>query len=112
MKYEKTITLTKETAAQINSLIEQEPENEDSCFGEDDCYTETATFDNGFFMDIDLCGVEYEEGGCNTPWSQAVLFAPDGGQVCFTEPGDDFFGEWALESDGDTYVVYVKEEAA
>lgn len=34
----------------------------------------TAIFGNGIEMDIKLCGVQYEDGGFNKPWTEAVLF--------------------------------------
>ena len=61
-------------------------------------------------MDIKCCGVQYEEGGVNTAWTEAVLFK-NGSEVCHSEPNEGFFGEWTLETNGDEYVVNVKIES-
>ena len=89
----------------------QELASEEECFGEDETITETARFDNGFEMYIKCCGVQYEEDGCNLAWTEAVLFH-NGGQVAFTEPSDEFEGDWELEDDdGNTYIVHVVSAA-
>lgn len=51
--------------------------------------------------------------GCNheSSWTEAVLFeqTKDDGldQVAYTEPEDQYIGEWELELDGTTYFIEV-----
>lgn len=107
MRYERTITVPKNKANQIMRYTDIEPSNKDECLGEDDTITYTAKFDDGYEMDIKCCGVQYEEGGVNTAWTEAVLFK-NGSEVCCSEPSEGFFGEWTLETNGDEYVVNVE----
>lgn len=93
---------------QINKLLETEPEDEEECFGEDETWYYTAGFGNGIEADIKICGVQYEEGESNLPWTEGVLFE-DGYEICCTEPSDGLFGEWEFEADGNTYIVDVVE---
>lgn len=113
--YKKMIYLSQKEANFINKLLTNEPENEEECFGEDMTITHTARFSNGFDMDIKLCGVQYEEGGCNTPWTEAVLFGTTDGtnyhEVSCTDVGEEYMGEWEMEYNGDKYITVVKAVA-
>lgn len=109
MRYEKTIFLSKEEVKQINKYLHVEPTCEEECLGEDITITNTAVFDNGIEMDIKCCGVQFDENAeSNTAWTEAVLFE-NGSQVCYTEPSDEYLGEWSLEDNGNEYVVFIKE---
>lgn len=103
------ITITKKTADMIIKLLTIEPKTEKECFGEDETISYTANFGYGIQMDIKVCGVQYEEGGTNTAWSEAVLFN-HGSEVACSEPSDGFMGEWELEYDGKKYITEVKAE--
>lgn len=109
MRYEKTIFIDASKAKVINRYLHEEPATEDECLGEDYVYACTVKFNNDVEMDIKCCGVQFRESESNLAWTEAVLFE-DGSQVCCTEPEAEFFGEWALEHDGDEYVVFVKVE--
>lgn len=109
----KTITKTIKVNAMdsdfLKRILSKEPTCEEECFGEDSTFSVTIPFPNGFEIDIKCCGVQYEEDNdTNLPWTEAVLFNKDGGQCCFTEPSDDFFGEWELEYDNVRYIVFVE----
>jgi hypothetical protein len=67
----------------------------------DDTFIETANFGNGFEMDVKCCGTQ--EGPA---WTEAVLFK-NGSEVCCSEPDEDFFGDWTLECDEDTFITHV-----
>lgn len=107
MRIEKKIMLKPEEVKYIARLLSVEPTSQEECFGEDETITHTVMFGNGMEMDIKLCGVQYEEGGCNKPWTEAVLFK-NGNQVSCTEPDEIYLGEWCLEYDGDEYVTRVE----
>lgn len=111
MVYEEYISISKEEADMINRYLTVEPESEEDCLDEDETIVYSATFSNENVMDIKCCGVQYEEGSCNTAWSEAVLFEKNGSfliQVNCTDVSDNFLGEWRLDDeDGNTYVVHV-----
>ena len=59
-------------------------------------------------MDIDICGVDrYEEGSVNAPWTQAVLFTPEGREVCCSYVEESYTGEWELDYNDNTYLVNI-----
>jgi hypothetical protein len=109
MKFKKVITVDKATAEQINRYLNIEPTCADECLGEDIAIINTVKFDNGIEMDIKCCGVQYEEESeSNLAWTEAVLFN-NGNEVYYTEPSDEYFGEWICEYNGNEYVVIVAE---
>lgn len=111
MQYEKTIRLDPSYLDRIQKYLDKEPSCEEGCLGEDETIIETVKFDNGAAMDIKCCGVQFEEGGSNLAWTEAVLFQ-NGKQVAFTEPSEDFEGDWELEdSDGNAYIVHILRAA-
>ena len=63
----------------------------------------TALFPNGVQADIKCCGCRDE-----TSWTEMVLFDQEGCELCCTEPGEAFVGEWSLDYDTITYVVVVE----
>lgn len=90
-------------------LARTEPRCEDDCFGEDETITHTAIFGNGIEMDIKICGVQFIEGECNTPFTEAILFK-DGYEVACSEPSEGLDGEWELEYNDVLYQVIVEVE--
>ena len=91
----------------IHRVLSENPTSEDEMLmGEDDTFTKTARFGDGYEMDIKICGVEFEEGGDNRPYTEAVLFK-DGCEVACTEPDECFFGEWVLEDNGKEFKAEV-----
>lgn len=71
---------------------------------EDDTLVWSASFGNGFEMDIKLCGANEE-----TAWTEAVLFR-DGYEVACTDCMDTILGEWEIDYNDVVYIVYVTEE--
>lgn len=61
----------------------------------------TAMFDNGVEMDIDLNGADDDY-----PSAEAILFSGDW-EICRTDERREYFGEWSLEYNGDTYVAQI-----
>ena len=93
----------------INKHLHHEPEDENECFGEDEASVSySVNFDNGYEVSVMMCGVQFRPGESNTAWTQAVLYDKEGRQVSYTEPADEFFGEWWMEDDdGAEYYVNV-----
>lgn len=76
-------------------------------YGKDYTETYTARFDDGIEVDVKVCmGDPYDGSEVNPLWTEAVLFR-NGFEQCASEPGDELFGEWEMECDGNTYVVEV-----
>jgi len=88
----------------------REPRNEFECLGEDEKIINGALFPDGCFIEVQMCGVKYEEGTTNAAWTQAILFDPQWDEVTVSEVGDTYFGEWTLEYNGNKYTVEVKEQ--
>ena len=110
MVYERIIKISKAEAEQINKHLTVEPTCADECLGEDIAIVNTAKFNNGIEMDIKCCGVQYEERNeSNLAWTEAVMFK-DGDELCYTEPSDEYLGEWICEYNGDEYIVFVEVE--
>lgn len=106
-QFEQTLTVSSQTAEWLKNKLTTEPASESECFGEDEKYSLTAKFENGYEMDIEMCGVQFEEGGCNTPWTQAVLFNERGGECTFTEPSEDFLGKWEIEYENMVFIANI-----
>lgn len=93
--YFSTLILAPHTLPHIQALLHTEPTCKSDCFGEDEKISYTVRFPDGVEMDLEICGVQYQEGESNLPWTQAVLFL-NGSELAFTEPEGDFYGEWTL----------------
>ena len=105
----KQIIVPRRNAQEITRVLNTVPENEKGCFTEDESITYTADFGDGIEMDVKVCGVSYEEGESNKPYTEAVLFR-NGCKLCCTDPDEDFFGEWKLKHEGITYIAEVVME--
>lgn len=90
------------TLATINEYLSAS--REEDYQDEDDTISVTAVFPDGCQMDIKCCGSQDESS-----WTEAVLFDKQGRELCFSEPADEFDGEWELEFDGKTYIAIVAE---
>ena len=104
--YIKKIVVDKETLDFINKALTFEPKSkEEMVLTEDDRnIVHTATFPNGYFMDIKCCGVQYEEDSCNTAWTEAVLFDKKGYEVDCSDVEEKYLRTWELEDeDGNSY---------
>ena len=107
---EKKVLIPKKYEHKIELLL-REPQNEDEWAGDGVLFGWTVTFDDGFFMDIDICGVSfYEEGRCNSAWTQAVLFDQNGCEVNCSDVGEDYFGDWVVSCGDNLYTVTLEKE--
>lgn len=108
--FEETVKIPKTTADWLNHICSDEPKDEDDFYdnylSEDNTYTVTIKFSNGIEMDVKCCGVQYQEDGANTMWTEAVLF-DHGSEICCTDPSDEFIGDWELEDDNNKYIAHV-----
>lgn len=112
MIFHEKIFISKKAAEYGEKLLTVEPKDESECFGENEPNIVYSTkFDNGYGIDIMICGVQYEENSSNTAWSQAILLYPCGQEVCCTETENYLLGEWELEdNEGNQYFVEVVKE--
>lgn len=101
------LRIPKKEANYIQYLLTHDPKDENECMTEEETIVYTVDFGNSYEMDIKLCGVQYEEGGYNLPWTEAVLFY-NGSEVACSEPNDEFFGHWILEHHGKEFHVFVQ----
>jgi len=101
MLYSEKLYISQSKLNDINRAL-----NEAGQMGEDDTYVETVTFSNGYQMDIKCCGTQDD-----VAWTEAVLFNEHGVQISYTEPSDEYDGEWELEdNDGNQYHVDVVQK--
>ena len=108
--FHKNIWLEAGMLSQLRKYLSKEPESPIECLGKDETITFTVDFGKGIQMDVKVCGVQYEDGGSNTAWSEAVLFE-NGSQVAYSDAGEEIDGSpWALEYAGNLYVVHVLEK--
>lgn len=69
----------------------------------DDTIAYSVRFSDGLQADVKCCGCQDEAS-----WAEMVLFDKEGYELCCTEPGEEFAGEWSLEYGDTTYVVVVQ----
>lgn len=108
MKYEKNLFIKGSEMDRINQLLHEEPKSASDCMGEDETIIYTVDFPNDMSVDVKVCGVQFEEGSDNLPWTEAVLFKA-GYEISCTEPAEEIKGEWILYDGEDEYVVNVQE---
>lgn len=104
------ITISEKESKFIKETLRKIPTTEEECFGEDEKVSHTAIFDDGKQMDVQMCGVQFneEEYSGNRPWTQAVLYDETGHELTFSEAEDTYDGLWELEYDDEVYCVYVQ----
>lgn len=68
---------------------------------EDETIYYSAIFDDGYEVDIKICGADYEPA-----WTEAVLFK-NGCECCCSECCDTLLGEWELEYKNKKFIVDV-----
>lgn len=95
---EKTIYISEKCAKTIEKYLRGE-----ELQGMGVSLSETATFPDGFDMDIRCCGTKDDS------FTEAILYDRKGREVALTEPCDAFTGCWELDDDstGTTYCVHV-----
>lgn len=70
-------------------------------FKRDETIISTAVFPDGMQADIKIVICDGE----NKPYTEAVLFDKNGFQKAYTDPEDEYTGDWELEYDDVNYVV-------
>lgn len=110
--FEETLVLNKVDTDYLNRLLHEIPQSPDECLmGEDDSESYGIKFENGYSVDIRVCGVKFEEGSTNLPWTEAILCDETGCEVCVSDACDEFFGTWRLvdPDNNNIYVLRVEE---
>lgn len=106
-QYIETIYISAKDAANIKHYLTREPATEKDCFGEDDVYSVTAAFSNGYSTDIQMCGVQYNPQESNLSWTQAILYDHNNHEVYCTEAENEFFGKWVLPYSNNEYIIRI-----
>lgn len=111
-----TITVPKKIADCIRKAMCWKEGDPERCrMGEEETIRYTATFENGYQMDIKCCGVKYEPPVSgddnlflhNAAWAEAVLYNASGEEVACSEAGNPFFGTWTLSDERNGYTAEV-----
>ena len=95
----KILVIPDERLKYLKKLVEEEPKDESECLHEDNTISFQVNFDDGMWMDIKVCGVQYQEGETNTAWTEAVLFDHEGYELVCTDIDDMIDGLWEIEYD-------------
>lgn len=109
MNYQKEIKINEFDFAQISKWLSlpnydnANPINLENYQGEENTLSYTATFGNGYEMDIKCCGCD----NCAS-WIEAVLFK-NGVELKYTECMDEILQEFQIEDNGDIYTVIVSK---
>ena len=100
------IVLEQEELDFINQLLSMTGDEIYDKYGlkRDETIIYTAVFPDGMQADIKLVICDGE----NKPYTEAVLFDKNGFQKAYTDPEDEYAGDWELECDDVNYVVTVK----
>lgn len=98
------IVLEQEKLDFINQLLSMTGDEIYDKYGlkRDETIVYTAVFPDGMQADIKLVICDEE------PYTEAVLFDKNGFQKAYTDPEDEYTGDWELEYDNINYVVTVK----
>ena len=108
MKYTQTIKVSKKAFEVINHYLTIQPKTEEDAQPEYDTIVYSASFPDGKSIDVKCCGVQFEDGGENTSWTEAVLFDKDGCEISCTDVCEEFLGKWELEDgESNTYIADV-----
>lgn len=100
------ITLDQKELDFINELLSMAGDEIYEKYGlkRDETIVHTVVFSDGMQADIKLVICDGE----NKPYTEAVLFDKNGFQKAYTDPEDEYTGDWELEYDDVNYVVTVK----
>jgi hypothetical protein len=102
--------------SKIKRMLTIEPKDEsdfnNNYMSEDETFTTTVKFNDSTEMDIKCCGVQYEENGFNTMWSEAVLFR-NGAEIACSDPSDIYEGRWTLtDNEGNEFTAIIMPKKA
>lgn len=100
------IVLKQEELDFINQLLSMTGDEIYDKYGlkRDETIVNTAVFPDGMQADIKFVICDGED----KPYTEAVLFDKNGFQKAYTDPEDEYTGDWELEYDDVNYIVTVK----
>ncbi len=107
-----TVYILKEKAEEIDRYLNTNPLSPYECLSDGQVVCTNVSFPDGYHMKIRCVGVEYEAGGDNTAYAEALLFDRGNRLVRRSDVTDEYFGYWELYADAtDTwYCVAVMPE--
>lgn len=106
MTFEKTITVKKDQVEKLQALLDMEEVDFEGLDIEEDSTlaTFTATFENGFSVDTNVCS------GQHNCWVDTILYNPAGHEIALDEPSDELLGTVCFSYGGNEYRVHIVEE--
>ena len=104
----KNIVVTKEELNFINEILTKTGYElyDEYGFCRDETITKTAKFSDGTEIDVKVVICE----GKARPYTEGIHFEKNVTQLSFTEPEEDFLGEWKLFFNNNIYIANVVEE--
>ena len=106
MDYKKEFKISMSESARINGFM-LEPLCEDEAIG-DQVIAHKVRFDDGYSMEVRVCGAPYRDGEYNSAWAEAILFNNVNEPVYTTAPDSSYTGLWTMHHNGNTYITEVK----
>ena len=101
MLYEATIEIPQSTLKYLELVLAGGGNWEEDWY-EDRVESFTARFANGYEADVKVVGCDED-----CPYSEAVLFNPDGYQESYTDIEDTLAGDWEFYNDNNNYIIHV-----
>lgn len=103
--YRKNIVVTKEELNFINEILAKTGYElyDEYGFCRNETITKTAEFSDGTEVDIKVAICE----GKAKPYTEGILFDKNGAQLSFTEPEENFLGEWKFPFNNNIYIANV-----
>lgn len=93
-----TVYIPYEKAQKIDRYLNTNPLSPYECLSEGQAISADVPFLDGYRMEIRCVGVEYEAGGDNAAYAEALLFDRNNRVVRCSDAADEFFGYWELYS--------------
>lgn len=104
---EATVEIPESRLKEIDHYLTDEPASPDDGLSTDDIIVYTARFADGYEMDIQCCGVQFQSDSDNTAYSEARLFDSDGYEVAYDMGDCTLRGDWTLKHFDRTYIAHV-----
>lgn len=106
MDYKKDFKISMSESARIHNFM-LEPLSEEEAIG-NQIIAHRIRFEDGYSMEIRVCGAPYRDGEYNAAWAEAILFNNLNEPVYTTAPDSFYTGIWTMCDKGNKYITEVK----